>query len=92
MPAEPALDGRIGCAVWLVILKGLDRNSIFLQIFNLYTIKFHVLAYLSWLQFARVLILLWAPVALGAKAFKPSLHFPFVIFCHLQIVQSEKTI
>ena len=24
VPAEPALDGCIGCAIWLVILKGLD--------------------------------------------------------------------
>ena len=46
MPAEPALDGRFGCAVWLVILKGLDGNSFFLQICNLYTIRFHILSYL----------------------------------------------
>ena len=62
MPAEPALDGRIGCAVWLVILKGLDGNSIFLQIFNLHTIQFHILSCSSWLQFVRVLILFWAHV------------------------------
>ena len=62
MQAEQALDGRIGCAVWLVILKGLDGNSIFLQICNLYVIQFHILSCSSWLQFARVLILSWAPV------------------------------
>ena len=61
VPAEPALDCRIGCAFWLVILKGLDGNSIFLQICNLHTIQFHILSCSLWLQFVRVLILFWAP-------------------------------
>ena len=38
VPADAALEGRIGSAVWLATLKGLDRNLIFLQICNLYTI------------------------------------------------------
>ena len=36
--ADPALEGRIGSAFWLVTQKGLDRNFIFLQICNFYTI------------------------------------------------------
>ena len=39
MPADPALEGHIGSAVWLVTLKGLDGNLIFLQNCNLYTIS-----------------------------------------------------
>ena len=38
IPADPALEGYIGNAVWLVTLKGQDGNLIFLQICNLYTI------------------------------------------------------
>ena len=37
-PANPVIEARIGSAVWLVTLKGLDGNQIFLQICNLYTI------------------------------------------------------
>ena len=33
--ANPALEGRVGSAIWLVTLKGLDGNLIFLQICNL---------------------------------------------------------
>ena len=62
VPVELALDGYVGCAVWLVILKGIDENSIFLKVCNLYTFQFHILSCSSCLQFARVLILLWAPV------------------------------
>ena len=63
MPADTALEGRIGSAVWLATLKGLDRNLIFLQICNLYTIYFHILSFLSWLNLARILIWLWAPMS-----------------------------
>ena len=62
VPADAALEGHIGSAVWLATLKGLDRYSIFLQICNLYTIQFHISSCSSWLQFARVLIPFWAPV------------------------------
>ena len=62
VPANPALEGRIGSAVWLVTLKGLDGNLIFLQTCNLYTIWFHILSFSSWLQFARLLIFFWASV------------------------------
>ena len=53
--ANPILEGQIGCAVWLVTLKGRGENSIFLQIYNLYTIQFHISSCLSLLQFARVI-------------------------------------
>ena len=36
--ADPALEGHIGSAVWLVTLKGLERNLILLQICNFCTI------------------------------------------------------
>ena len=36
MPADPALEGLIGSAVWLITLKGLDENLFFLQICNFY--------------------------------------------------------
>ena len=62
MPIDPALEGQISCGIWVVTLKTLDGNSNLLQICDLYTIWFHILSYSSWLQFARVLILTWAPV------------------------------
>ena len=62
MPAEAALDGRIGCAILQVTLKGLGENSFFLQISSLYVIQIHILSCSLLLQFARVLIQLWAPV------------------------------
>ena len=61
MPAEAALDGRIGCAILQVTLKGLGEKLIFLQICNLYAIQIHTTSCSLWLQFARVLIRLWAP-------------------------------
>ena len=62
MPAEAALDGRIGCAILQVTLKGLGENLFFLQICNLYAIQSHISSCSLLLQFARVLIRLWAPV------------------------------
>ena len=59
-----ALEGFIGSAVWLVTLKGLDENLIFLQICNLSTIQLCILLCSSYSQFATVLILLWTPVSL----------------------------
>ena len=62
MPAEAALDGRIGCAILQVTLKGLGENLFFLQFSNLYAIQIHISSCSLLLQFARVLIRLWAPV------------------------------
>ena len=58
--ANPALEGCIGIAICHVTLKGLDRNLIFLKICNLNTIWYHILSFSSWLQFARVLILIYS--------------------------------
>ena len=60
--ANLALEGSIGSVVLLVTLKGLDGNLIFPQICSFSTIWFHILSSSSLLQFARVLILFWAPV------------------------------
>ena len=48
-----------------VTLKGLGENLFFLQICNLYAIQSHISSCSLLLQFARVLIRLWAPVIYG---------------------------
>ena len=60
-PIRPSKAGLAG-TVLQVILEGPGGNLIFLQIFNLHTIQFHILLCLSLLQFARVLVWFWALV------------------------------
>ena len=60
-PIRPSKAGSAG-TVLLATLKGLGENSFFLQICNLYAIQIHISSCSLLLQFARVLIRLWAPV------------------------------
>ena len=60
-PIRPSKAGSAG-TVLLVAPKGLGKNPFFLQICNLYTIQIHISSCSLLLQFARVLIRLWAPV------------------------------
>ena len=50
-------------ALLLVTLKGLGGKLFLLHILNLYAIQIHILSCSLWLQFARLLIRLWALVS-----------------------------
>ena len=70
LPKLPSEAGSAG-TVSLVTPKGLDDNSIFLQILNLHTILFHVLFWSSRLQYGRLWIQFWALVSKDSSASVP---------------------